>query len=256
MTMSAAVHVLIPFLLCIALANTHIFDKVLVDVTYDHYAEKKVDNLPAFLAMPFNCLINVGYIILGIYWILQRMPDGKSSRAAAYTKEVFALMAVAYGPVQWIRLATLRRAPSVLDQWFTLPIFAWVLVWCEVIDKGWSSRYALMVESCSLLSYGLSLLHPRGFEAALGLHISSAAFTGARAQLRHGDSVSMRYFCLALLSCAGFVVLKLLDHHLAEYWMFQTLTGHFWSKVCDILQFHYSFCFLTRLSENAHKRST
>ncbi|TRY89943.1 hypothetical protein DNTS_001666 [Danionella cerebrum] len=251
MSAGAVVHVLLPFLLCIALANTHIFDKVLVDVTYDHYAEKKVDELPAFLAMPFNCLINVGYILLGIYWISQRIPDIASS----YSKDVFALMAAAYGPVQWVRLATLRRAPSVLDQWFTLPIFAWVLVWCRVIEKGWSSRYALVVESCSLLSYGLALLHDQGFEAALVFHITCAVFQGARAQMRHGDAASMRYFCLALLSCTGFVFLKLLDHSLAEYWPFQKLTGHFWSKVCDILQFHYSFCFLTRLSENVHKRS-
>ncbi|XP_048052847.1 transmembrane protein 187 [Megalobrama amblycephala] len=257
MTVSAIAHVLIPFLLCIALANTHIFDEVLVDVTYDHYAEKKVDGLPAFLAMPFNCLINSGYILLGIYWILQRMSDSKgSSSAAAYTKDVFALMAVAYGPVQWVRLATLRRAPSVLDQWFTLPIFAWVLVWGNVIDKGWSSRYALMVEACSILSYGLALFHDRGFEAALGCHIACALFKGVRAQMRHGDKESLRYFWLAVLSCSGFVVLKLLDHSLAEYWVFQNLTGHFWSKVCDILQFHYSFCFLTRLSENAQKRSS
>ncbi|XP_016420713.1 transmembrane protein 187-like [Sinocyclocheilus rhinocerous] len=256
MAMSALVHVLIPFLLCIALANTHIFDNVLVDVTYDHYAEKKVDNLPAFLAMPFNCLINLGYILLGIYWILQPMSDNRDTCAAVYTKDVFALMAVAYGPVQWVRLATLRRAPSVLDQWFTLPIFAWVLVWYHVVDKGWSSRYALMVESCSVLSYGLALFHDRGFEVALGCHIAFAVFKGVRAQMSLGDTASMRYLCLALLSCAGFVVLKLLDHSLADYWVFQNLTGHFWSKVCDILQFHYSFCFLTRLSENAHKRSS
>lgn len=182
------------------------------------------------------------------------MSDNRDTRAAAYTKDVFALMAVAYGPVQWVRLATLRRAPSVLDQWFTLPIFAWVLVWCHVVDKGWSSRYALMVESCSVLSYGLALFHDRGFEAALGFHIAFAAFKGVRAQMSLGDTASMRYLCFALLSCAGFVLLKLLDHSLAEYWVFQNLTGHFWSKVCDILQFHYSFCFLTRLSENAHKR--
>ncbi|KAL0203341.1 hypothetical protein M9458_001359, partial [Cirrhinus mrigala] len=230
MTISAVVHVLVPFLLCIALANTHIFDEVLVDVTYDHYAEKKVDNLPAFLAMPFNCLINLGYILLGIYWILQPMSDSRYTRAAAYTKTVFALMAVAYGPVQWVRLATLRRAPSVLDQWFTLPIFAWVLVWCHVIDKGWSSRYALMVESCSILSYGLALFHDRGFEVALCCHIAFVVFRGVRAQMSHGDAASMSYLCLALLSCTGFVVLKLLDHSLAEYWMFQSLTGHFWSK--------------------------
>ncbi|XP_051557875.1 transmembrane protein 187 [Myxocyprinus asiaticus] len=253
--MSAVVHVLIPIALCVTLANTDIFDKVLVDVSYDHYAEKKVDDLPAFLAMPFNCLINVGYILLGIYWLFQRLSDCKDSRPATYTKDVFALMAVVYGPVQWVRLATLRRAPSVLDQWFTLPIFAWVLVWCNVIVNGWSSRYALMVESCSFLSYGLALCHDRGFEVALGCHIAFAVYKGVRAQMSHGDKMSMRYLLLAVLSCCGFVALKLLDHTLAEYWMFQNLTGHFWSKVCDILQFHYSFCFLTRLSESAHKRS-
>ncbi|XP_065121476.1 transmembrane protein 187 [Paramisgurnus dabryanus] len=254
--MSAVVHVLIPFLLCVALANTDIFNEVLVDVTYDHYAEKKVDSLPAFLAMPFNCLINVGYILLGIYWLFQRITDFKDSRAVTYTKDVFALMAIAYGPVQWVRLSTLRRAPSVLDQWFTLPIFAWVPVWCNVIVNGWSSRYALMVEFCSILSYGLSLLHDRGFEVVLGCHIAFAVFKGVRAQMRHGDALSLRYFWLALLFCFGFVTLKLLDHTLAEYWMFQNLTGHFWSKVCDILQFHYGFCFLTHLSKNAQKRSS
>ncbi len=257
--MSALVHVLIPFLLCIALANTHIFDKVLVDVTYDHYAEKKVDNLPAFLAMPFNCLINLGYILLGIYWILQPMSDNRDTRAAAYTKDVFALMAVAYGPVQWVRLATLRRAPSVLDQWFTLPIFAWVLVWCHVVDKGWSSRYALMVESCSVLSYGLALFHDRGFEAALGFHIAFAAFKGVRAQMSLGDTASMRYLCLALLSCAGFVLLKLLDHSLAEYWVFQNLTGHSGPKFATFCSFITAFVFslaLVKMHTNAFHKCT
>lgn len=253
--MSAVVHVLTPFVLCIALANTDIFNEVLVDVTYDHYAEKTVDSLPAFLAMPFNCLINLGYILLGIYWLLQPVTGRKDSRAVAYAKNVFALMAIAYGPVQWVRLSTLRRAPSVLDQWFTLPIFAWVPVWCNVIVNGWSSRYTVIVETCSILSYGLALLHDRGFEVALGCHIAFAVFKGVQAQKSHGDAVSMRYFCLAVLSCFGFVVLKLLDHTLAEHWMFQKLTGHFWSKVCDILQFHYGFCFLTHLSKKVQKSS-
>lgn len=250
--MSAVVHVLIPFFLCIALANTDIFDNVLVDMSYDHYAEKRVDQFPVFLAMPFNCLVNVGYIIVGVYWLTRRMKDPR----AAYAKDVFALMAIAYGPVQWTRLATLRRAPSVLDQWFTLPIFAWVPVWCRVITHGWSARYAVAVEVCSVASYALALLHERGFELALGAHISVAVLQAAAAQRNFGDLVSLRYFIHAALSCAGFVLLKLLDHELAKFWLFQNLTGHFWSKVCDILQFHYSFCFLTHLTQIARKRTS
>ncbi|XP_030643981.1 transmembrane protein 187 [Chanos chanos] len=248
-----ALHVLIPMCLCIAMANSGMFEKVLVDLTYDHYAERKVDDLPVFLAMPFNCLINLGYTIMGLYWLLQRTYITDPS-PARYMKDVFAFMAIAYGPVQWIRLASLSRAAAVLDQWFTLPIFAWVPIWCHFIINGWRPHYALTVEVLSILSYTLSLIHDQGFEIALGGHVLFAVLSGVSVQRSYGDSVSLRYLGLAMLSCCGFVVLKLLDHTLATYWMFQNLTGHFWSKVCDILQFHYSFCFLTHLTENAQKR--
>ncbi|XP_062852364.1 transmembrane protein 187 [Trichomycterus rosablanca] len=251
--MSALVHVLIPLLLCVVLVNTDLFDAVLVDTSYDHYAEKRVAQLPVFLAMPFNCVVNVGYTIVGIYWLFWRT-DGR--RSAAYMKDVFALMALVYGPLQWIRLATLRRAPSVLDQWVTLPIFAWVPVWCRVIVHGWSTRFALMVELCSVLSYAAALVCARGFELVLGAHIAVAVLHAASLQRTLGDRVSLRYFTLAALSCAGFVVLKLLDHELAQFWIFQKFTGHFWSKVCDIMQFHYSFCFFTHFAQSAHKRTS
>ncbi|KAK2852390.1 hypothetical protein Q7C36_007591 [Tachysurus vachellii] len=181
--MSAAVHFLLPFFLCIALANTDIFDNVLVDMSYDHYAEQRVDQLPAFLAMPFNCLVNVGYIIVGVYWLTRRTKDPRTD----YAKDVFALMALAYGPVQWTRLATLRRAPCVLDQWITLPIFAWVPVWCRFITHGWSTRYAVIVEVCSVMSYFLALLHDRGFDLALGVHIAAALLQAAASQRAFGD---------------------------------------------------------------------
>lgn len=250
--MSSVVHVFLFLLLCIALANTDIFDNVLLDMSYDHYAEKTVDQLPAFLAMPFNCLVNVGYIIVGVYWLSRRVEDPR----AAYMQDVFALMALVYGPVQWTRLATLRRAPSVLDQWVTLPIFAWVPVWCRFITRGWSAPRALAVQVCSVASYALALLHERGFEVALGAHIAAAVFQAAAVQRTCGDPESLRYFTRAALSCAGFVLLKLMDHELARFWLFQNLTGHFWSKVCDILQFHYSLCFLTHLTQIAHKRKS
>jgi len=44
---------------------------------------------------------------------------------------------------------------------------------------------------------------------------------------------------VALTCCVLFVSLKLYDHSLAEWSVFRTLTGHFWSKVADILQMHF-----------------
>uniref|UniRef100_A0A8C6WUA4 Transmembrane protein 187 n=1 Tax=Neogobius melanostomus TaxID=47308 RepID=A0A8C6WUA4_9GOBI len=116
-----------------------------------------------------------------------------------------------YAPVQWTRLAVLKRAPA----------------------------YALMLEL--------------GFEAALCCHVLFAVYKGVQVQLRLGNHRTFRYLILAVLSCAGFVVLKLLDHWLAQFWVSRRVTGHFWSKVCDVLQFHYSFCFLTTLAEITHK---
>ncbi|XP_066535210.1 transmembrane protein 187 [Hoplias malabaricus] len=255
--MSALVHVLVPFILCVAVANTGLFDQVSVDTNYEHYAERALPHLPAFLAMPFNCLVNAGYTVVGVYWLHLRITGLGPERDLHNAKDVFALMALLYGPVQWTRLATLRRAPAVLDQWFTLPIFAWVPVWCGAVARGWSGGRALAAEVCSLLSYSLALVHERGFELALAVHIVAAVHAASSLQRAHGDSVSLRYFALAALACVGFVVLKLLDHALAQWWPFQRLTGHFWSKICDIIQFHYSFCFLTHIAQRtqtAHKR--
>lgn len=243
---SALLSVSVPLLICVAVANSRVFERVLVDMSYDHYAERTVDFLPGFLAMPFNSLINLGYIFMGLYWLCQRT-TGNGDPDALYVKDVFAFMAIFYAPVQWVRLATLRRAPAVLDQWVTLPIFAWVPVWCRFVEQGWRPGYAVVVELVSLLSYSLALTHDLGFEVALGGHIAVAVYKGADAQLRFGTRRSRRYLGLSVLSCLGFVVLKLLDHTLARYRPFQHLTGHFWSKVCDVLQFHYSFCFLVNL---------
>ncbi|CAL8333120.1 unnamed protein product [Merluccius merluccius] len=254
----ALFHVSLPFLTCVALANTRLFDNVMVDLSYEHYAEQVVDCLPAFLAMPFNSLVNVGYIVTGLHWLLRR-DSSVETKDSRYVRQVFALMAVFYAPVQWARLATMRRAPAVLDQWFTLPIFAWVPVWCRFIEAGavWRPSWAAAVQLCSALSYGLALLHARGFEAALAGHVALAVYTGVRAQRRYGggDPRSRRHLLLALAACAGFVALKLLDHRLARWSVvFRYLTGHFWSKVCDVLQIHFSFCLLTRLTERAQAR--
>lgn len=254
---SALLHVTVPLMFCVALVNTNLFGEVEVDLTYEHYAERRAENMPALLVMPFNCLVNVAYIFMGLYWLLWRRGVAETEQSC-YLRQVFALMAVFYAPVQWTRLATMRRAPAVLDQWLTLPIFAWVPVWVDFIERApgkWRVSHAAALELCSVASYGLALAHERGFEVALGCHVALALYRGVRVQAARGDSRTAGYLLLAALSCAGFVVLKLLDHWLARYWVFQSLTGHFWSKVCDVLQFHYSFCFLTALTDKALRKT-
>ncbi|XP_034543453.1 transmembrane protein 187 [Notolabrus celidotus] len=253
--LSALLHVTLPLALCALLTRCRLFDAVAVDLSYDHYAEQRVDHLPPFLAMPCNCLVNLLYAVTGLYWLL-RDSDIAEPEQGRYLRQVFAFMSIFYAPVQWARLAVLQRAPAVLDQWVTLPIFAWVLVWICFIErgpKGWRVWHAAALELLSVLSYGLALLHERGFEAALGGHVLVAVYKGVRVQLTHGDARTRRYLLLAVLSCCGFVGLKLLDLHLARFHLFQRLTGHFWSKVCDVMQIHFSICFLNELTTRTRK---
>uniref|UniRef100_A0A5G2R7G5 Transmembrane protein 187 n=1 Tax=Sus scrofa TaxID=9823 RepID=A0A5G2R7G5_PIG len=173
----ALLHVALASCLCVAAVRSGVFDSVFVQVGREHYAEAPLAGLPAFLAMPFNSLVNLAYVLLGAYWLQSEAsaPGGPAEvQRARYLKDVFAGMALVYGPVQWLRIATQTRAAAVLDQWLTLPIFAWPVAWCLCLDWGWKPWLLLAVEGLSLSSYGLALLHPCGFELALGVHMATA----------------------------------------------------------------------------------
>nr|XP_056706342.1 transmembrane protein 187 [Euleptes europaea] len=238
-------HVAAGLAVCSGAVALGAFDSVHVEVGYEHYAEPPVPGLPALVAMPANCLVNVGYIFLGWHWLSS--PGGLRGRAR-YLQEVFALLAVAYGPVQWLRLWTQSHWAAVLDQWMTLPIFTWAAVWCHFLERGWQPRTFFAMEAASLASYGLALLHPQGFELTLAGHIAIAVWKVLRAHKRWGDAASMGLMVVGFSACLGFVCLKLWDHELAQWAPFRRLTGHFWSKICDLLQFHCTFLFCTQLS--------
>ncbi|KAF6091688.1 transmembrane protein 187 [Phyllostomus discolor] len=247
----ALCHVAVASCLCMGTVYMGIFESVAVQVGYEHYAEAPVASFPAFLAMPFNSLINLAYVLLGVYWLRRNVdtighPD--EVRHVCYLKDVFAGMALIYGPVQWLRIGLQTHPTAVLDQWFTLPIFAWPVAWCLYLERGWEPRLLLAIECLSLFSYGLALLHPRGFEVALGAHIAVTVGQALRVHRCYGSNCSGVYLVLGVLSCLGFVVLKLCDHQLVQWHLFQRLTGHFWSKVCDVLQFHFAFLFLTNFN--------
>jgi len=233
-------------------------DDVEVHLGLQHYSESLSPFSSTWLPMPLNAIVNIGYVAVGIFWILRvrgfRTRDAVSVDDA-YMICVLAWMLVVYGPVQLVRIVTHWRVAGILDQWYTLPIFAWVGISCRIIGQpsGQHSVWLVgIVMTASLSSYGLTLLHRYGFEVALAAHITGVV---AQAWWVHQRSLAEREvdrqkrqtaFFRAVVCCAGFVSLKLADWHLARLFPipFAIFTGHFWSKVADFMQAHYSFQFL------------
>ncbi|XP_068964531.1 transmembrane protein 187 [Petaurus breviceps papuanus] len=244
----ASIHVLLTACFCIATVYTGLFDNVFTEVGYEYYAEVPIQSFPTFLAMPFNSVVNLGYLLLGCYWLLKNKKvtgNDEDVRQASYLKDVFASMALLYGLVQWVRIWTQTHYSAVLDQWFTLPIFAWSVVWGCYVEDGWQPWLFLCIECISLASYGLTLFFHSGYDITLAFHILASLWSAIHIHGEYGDFVSATYIIFALIFCMGFIILKLADHWLAQWCFFKELTGHFWSKICDIMQFHCAFLFLT-----------
>ncbi|XP_077988034.1 transmembrane protein 187-like [Glandiceps talaboti] len=239
-------HVVIPVTVLCMLVLRGMFDDAHTEVGYEYYAEQENPDwgfikLPEWLKMPANSIVNVGYCIVGIHWLysISKHQGRNFGNREKYMYFVFSWQAVFYGIVQYQRIATQSHRWAILDQWLTFPFFAWVTVWGSYITEGWNTRKTVVTMSLSVVIYLLNLLHPRGFDLALGVLIISAVLSVVRVHQKHNVKDNIFVFLYAVLSCAGFVGLKLSDHYLAQYKIFQYLTGHFWSKVCDILQIHF-----------------
>eukprot|EP01062_Namystynia_karyoxenos_P029504 TRINITY_DN22150_c0_g1_i1.p1 TRINITY_DN22150_c0_g1~~TRINITY_DN22150_c0_g1_i1.p1 ORF type:complete len:318 (+),score=107.47 TRINITY_DN22150_c0_g1_i1:123-956(+) len=231
-----------------------------VELHEDHYAEPHRDMLMfghEFRVMPFNTLVCAGYVLVGLAWLLlpaqlDRPKRRLRPKGSAYAA-LFAAGSVVYGFAQAFRLVLRTREWAVVDQWITLPFFALVPPWLY----SWRAAPAAALLAASIASYGLAELHRSGFEVALGLHIIAAAAAGvARARQYSG---ARRECALAIACCAGFVILKLSDHWLAAAApavFGETLTGHFWSKVCDVLQIHYTLEFCSRVGDLRRRGET
>jgi len=240
-------YVLIPLILTFLIIWLKLLDRAKVELGLEHYAERGDPN--SFLKMPANALVNIGYTVLGIYWILRAKKHKTFLEEELFFYYIFGWMSVFYGGVQFYRIVSQTRTSAILDQWVTLPFFAWVVCWNEFVYRYllWQESRFTFYMRLSWSSYFLVLLHDYGFETALGFHILAAAVFTIRTEYRLGTKLSAHYFYLALLCCTGFVFLKLGDHYLGRFSIFHRLSGHFWSKICDIGQVHFVFKYFESL---------
>ena len=240
--------------ICTAIAHSNLSRSVHVEVGFHQYAE--LVDPTTLLKMPFNAIVNIGYIIIGFFWLM-KVRNTTLSNDALYFFDMFSLMSVTYGPVQFFRITTQQRLFAILDQWFTLPIFAWAALFgIFTITQKRQPAFQALILLASVASYGLAFINQQGFEVALGIHIFAAILIGTYCQLYSGSQNSLKYLIFAILCCFGFVVLKLYDHHLSKrHWFFKRISGHFLSKICDILQIHFVAEFFLELLVKKTKRS-
>jgi hypothetical protein len=206
-----------------------------------YFAEKWDDS--TFYKMPLNALVNLGYFFVALYWLLQRSRVVPLySRVHRWIFDIFIVMTLVYGPIQFFRTISLNKWWIVVDQWVTLPFFALCIAWNSTRNQEQNKWIApettlWIVIILSILSYPLTPFIPHGYEIVLGTHILICLVGCIRTCRDCGWQWSLTSrLLLALLSCLAFLFLKLYDLELAKYWVFRRVTGHFWSKVGDFMQ--------------------
>ena len=169
MLLSSSLFVLFPLLSAFAVVWTfRIFERAKVELGFEHYAEKA--DATTFLKMPANAGVNFGYTVVGLYWLWRVKKQEKKLRDQVFFYYMFSWMSVFYGFVQFGRIVTQTGLFAVIDQWFTLPFFAWIVCWNEFVYRGyWQTDRYLFIMRISVLSYFAVLFHDLGFEAVLGL---------------------------------------------------------------------------------------
>lgn len=244
-----------------------VFDDINIDVGHKHYAEKATKGrrllVPKWMKMPMNSYVNIGYTILGAYWCAATssyMEAKLLSNSEGFMFYVFNIMAIFYGAIQALRIVIQKHEFAVLDQWFTLPFFMWTYQWGRSLAGRWSAFRILISTIFSSTSYILTLYHVHGFEMALGLNILFSVIGSLLAYRKYGNPLALKNLILAILCCTGFISLKLLDFRLLQlHKFFRVISGHFLSKLCDILQIHFVnnfFLYLTlfRLDQETKKK--
>ncbi|KAK3102753.1 hypothetical protein FSP39_013667 [Pinctada imbricata] len=237
------------------------FDHVTTELGSDHYAEKCPEFLSKFVpesfTMPMNTLVNIGYIMVGAYYSAVASVRSKQQVFSAQDCFMFYLFnfgAAFYGVIQTLRILTQMHKFAVMDQWYTLPLFNFVFIWSKSLTANPQPTQSALIMALSLTSYCLAVWTEIGFEIALAFHIFVAVIGGVTAYRKFPATSAPRTFFGALLSCVGFVVFKLLDLELPKYHsLFTFISGHFISKIADILQIYYVNVYFEALTLHKNK---
>ena len=238
------------------------FDNIHTENGLDYYAEKphpKLKEILPTLKMPMNTLVNMGYLNVGLIIIAhvqKLLMNKKLSNSDAAMFFIFGWSSFLYGHVQFWRIILQEHREAVMDQWITLPIFAWTVAWVVHIFWRCSVLRNTMIIALSTGSYCATLSSRYGFEFVLGVHIILALLFGTCLYYYTTSRKARRAFWISALMCCGFVSLKLLDLELPKYHsVFTTISGHFLSKICDFVQIYYVAQFFMHVNLAANKRS-
>lgn len=249
-------HVIAIVTILISLVSSGLFDAVETECGYDFYAENLSNWEPVsqilppqvqsvfrkWMKMPANTLVNLGYVLVGFILFRQWSSRNGKNLDQLYYPFVFAWLSIFYGPIQLVRIVTQSHRSAVLDQWITFPFFSWVVVWYLKVYQSHLVKInyvCAFIYLLSVASYCLTLFTKVGFEIALGIHIIATLSAACHFFVNNNNAYTRYNLVCGILSCCGFVVLKLYDKELATLSVFSVLTGHFWSKVCDCLQIYY-----------------
>ena len=238
------------------------FDNVHTETGLEFYAEKphpKLKEILPTLKMPLNTLVNIGYLNVGLLVVAHAqklLMNKKLSNSDAVMFFIFGWSSFLYGHVQFWRIILQEHRDAVMDQWITLPIFGWTIVWTSHLLFGSKPLKQLCIMTVSTASYCGTLLNQYGFEMVLGAHIFAVLMCGSTLYCHTTSRKAGRPFWISVITCTGFVALKLLDLELPKYHpIFYTLSGHFLSKICDFLQIYYVAQFFMYVNLAANNRS-
>jgi TMEM187 protein family len=183
--------------------------------------------------MPFNTIVNVLYLIVSCRWLYWLHHHHKQIPFTTFLYLVpFHTLNMCYGVVQFIRIVTQDPYWAVVDKSLAFPFFTWTIL--ASIDhirfhdyRRWFALTFLPFYLCTVCS----------FRIVLAVHILATILTTIHVCQPH----TTKLWCYALVCCCGFVGLKYWDHELATVYppLFTVLSGHFWSKVCDVGQAHF-----------------
>lgn len=255
------------------LSRRGLFDGGDVEVGYDGYGEypsvySRV--LPRWLRMPFNTLVNTLYLLCGWYWLHstnleeEKQAETKTLRGPllmpledAYLFRVYSWMCAYRGLLQALFMVVQDYRLASLCELSRLLTISWCIMWSlHLLEwlRGSAVRYAVAT-SLSVAHFVLHIREPHGYERVQVHHGTALALLVVYMQLKYGDIAhSLLSIAVAAVCSLLFAAASRNDLGLAQLSspVFRVLSGHFWSRVAEVLMIHFVACFMFSISVNKY----